>query len=97
MLDVSEVGNFLLDTVEPCHAEVGRVADRTGCKRISANADDEVTLKSCPLGALKKGAVCCVLSVQRRAGRSHAYALAHCSRAREWGRPRNEEAHCSKA
>eukprot|EP00965_Chrysotila_dentata_P041591 1379175-Pleurochrysis_carterae.AAC.1 len=49
MLEVGDLWNYSLGALESYHAEVGRVADRTGCKRLSADEDANLTRKSEPL------------------------------------------------
>eukprot|EP00965_Chrysotila_dentata_P157076 5189184-Pleurochrysis_carterae.AAC.1 len=48
MLEVGDLWNFSLSALESYHAEVGRVADRTGCKRILADGEGEVTRGTMP-------------------------------------------------
>eukprot|EP00965_Chrysotila_dentata_P251285 6209961-Pleurochrysis_carterae.AAC.3 len=55
MLEVGDLWNFSLSALESFHAEVGRVADRTGSKRINADADGAVTLSTQPVGKGKEG------------------------------------------
>eukprot|EP00965_Chrysotila_dentata_P163397 5396752-Pleurochrysis_carterae.AAC.1 len=54
MLEIGDLWNFSLGALESYHAEVGRVADRTGCKRIAADAEDARTRQTRPL-ATKEG------------------------------------------
>eukprot|EP00965_Chrysotila_dentata_P013019 429670-Pleurochrysis_carterae.AAC.1 len=49
MLEVGDLWNYSLGALESYHAEVGRVADRTGCKRQTADVGTGCTLKSQPL------------------------------------------------
>eukprot|EP00965_Chrysotila_dentata_P085060 2807543-Pleurochrysis_carterae.AAC.2 len=49
MLQVGDLWNCSLSVLESYHVEVGRIADRTGCKRLSADVDAEITLKPEPL------------------------------------------------
>eukprot|EP00965_Chrysotila_dentata_P234851 6200410-Pleurochrysis_carterae.AAC.1 len=53
MLEIGDLWPFSLSALESYHAEVGRVADRTGCKRISADKAGECTLSSHPAGVGK--------------------------------------------
>eukprot|EP00965_Chrysotila_dentata_P215214 6188636-Pleurochrysis_carterae.AAC.1 len=48
MAELGDLWCFSLSALESYHAEVGRVSDRTGCKRINADADGQVTLSSVP-------------------------------------------------
>eukprot|EP00965_Chrysotila_dentata_P082878 2734612-Pleurochrysis_carterae.AAC.3 len=38
-----------MNALESCHAEVGRVADKTGCKSIDADASGDSTKRRMPL------------------------------------------------
>eukprot|EP00965_Chrysotila_dentata_P238691 6202662-Pleurochrysis_carterae.AAC.2 len=49
MLDVGDLWNYSLGALESYNADAGRVADRTGCKRISADENSDVTRTTCPL------------------------------------------------
>eukprot|EP00965_Chrysotila_dentata_P039892 1325429-Pleurochrysis_carterae.AAC.1 len=60
MLEVGDLWNHSLSALESFHAEVGRVADRTGCKRINADTNGFVTLSSRPVGKGKEGPGCIV-------------------------------------
>eukprot|EP00965_Chrysotila_dentata_P111822 3698179-Pleurochrysis_carterae.AAC.1 len=56
MAELGDLWDFSLSDLESYHAEVGRVADRTGCKRIHANTDGEVTVSTVPVS--KAAAAC---------------------------------------
>eukprot|EP00965_Chrysotila_dentata_P023747 786836-Pleurochrysis_carterae.AAC.5 len=49
MLELGDLWCLSLSALKSCHAEVGRVADKTGCKRIEADREGEVTRSSKPL------------------------------------------------
>lgn len=46
MLEVGDLWPFSLGPLESLHAEMGRIGDRTGCKRVTADVGDEVTLSA---------------------------------------------------
>eukprot|EP00965_Chrysotila_dentata_P187801 6172356-Pleurochrysis_carterae.AAC.1 len=48
MVELGDLWDFSLSALESYHAEVGRVADRTGCRRINADVDGELTVSSAP-------------------------------------------------
>eukprot|EP00965_Chrysotila_dentata_P230774 6197983-Pleurochrysis_carterae.AAC.2 len=62
MLEVGDLWSFSLSALaQSFHAEVCRVADRTGCKRINAAVTGgAVTLSRRPVGKGKEGPACVV-------------------------------------
>eukprot|EP00965_Chrysotila_dentata_P142944 4723431-Pleurochrysis_carterae.AAC.1 len=55
MLEVGDLWDYILSALDSYHAEVARVPDRTGCKRIHADGDGEVTMSTRPAGIEGKG------------------------------------------
>eukprot|EP00965_Chrysotila_dentata_P202873 6181369-Pleurochrysis_carterae.AAC.1 len=48
MAELGDLSCYSLSALESYHAEIGRVSDRTGCKRIHADKSGEVTVSSVP-------------------------------------------------
>eukprot|EP00965_Chrysotila_dentata_P213483 6187648-Pleurochrysis_carterae.AAC.5 len=54
MLEVGDLWNYFLGALKSHHAEVGRVADRTGCKREKADLEIGRMIKLQPLNSEDK-------------------------------------------
>eukprot|EP00965_Chrysotila_dentata_P257974 6213059-Pleurochrysis_carterae.AAC.6 len=61
MAELGDLWAYSFSALESYHAEVGRLSDRTGCKRVNADADGKTTVSSAPVskaaasGEVKEG------------------------------------------